>query len=152
MLGSTEFRMVRRSNAKVSVVSRDQTRRRLLLRTLFLGVIVLLAALALRPAYAADCNPAHANLDPKAVERFKAIHSAALKADHDAQYELARLYRDGSGVKPDLVRAYAWLNVAARGHREASAERDHVGRCLGPAEQIKAELLSLELLSGATSH
>jgi len=147
MLGSTEFRMVRRSKAKVSVVGRDQTRRRQLLRMFLFSVIVLLAGLALRPAHAAECEPVHADLDPKAVERFKAVHTAALSSDHNAQFELARLYRDGHGVKPDLVRAYAWLNVAAGGHSAASAERDHLGQCLNPTEQVKAQMLSLELLA-----
>jgi TPR repeat protein len=59
--------------------------------------------------------------DPaRAHEAFN--YAAAYFADADAQYELARLYLDGSGAPPDPQRAVRWLSLAARkGHYQAQA-------------------------------
>ncbi len=147
-----EFMMKRLRSSRVLVINQHRRGQALLLRAGFVALTIFLIALAATPSRAADCGKLQANLAPDAVEHFEAVKGAAQKSDHQAQYELARLYRVGHGVQQDLIRAYAWLNVAARSHREASEERDHIGRCLRPNEQVKAQVLSLELLSGVRSH
>lgn len=53
----------------------------------------------------------------RALDLF--THAATYFGDADAQYQLARMYLDGSGVTPDASRAARWLNLAAR--------KNHVG-------------------------
>ena len=72
--------------------------------------------------------------------------SAALAASVPAQVELANLYRRGHGVAPDLVQAYAWLNLAAAKRTSAAEQRDEVAVCLDSADRLKAQLLSVKLL------
>ncbi len=56
------------------------------------------------------------------------LEPLAAQGDGRAQYLVGIIYRDGLGVQPDYVTAYAWLHVAAaRGQPQAaSAPRRHV--------------------------
>lgn len=115
-----------------------------------LMAVAVVSFFAVGPANA-QCGPHKADLAPNAIEHFQATKAAAIGADKQAQVELARLYKSGHGVKPDLVRAYAWYNVAARVVLDASSERDQLSQCLDPGQQVKAQLLSLELLTSVSS-
>lgn len=54
-----------------------------------------------------------------------------------AQHNIGLLYRDGKGVKKNLVVAYAWLTLATRyHHRDAGYERGDVAKILS-IEQIQ---------------
>jgi TPR repeat protein len=59
--------------------------------------------------------------DPtRAREMF--LYAASYFGDPDAQYNLARLYLDGTGVSRDPRQAARWLGLAAnKGQREAQA-------------------------------
>jgi len=49
-------------------------------------------------------------------------HAASYFGDPEAQYQLASLYLDGTGVKQDAKRAVPWLVLAAnKGHYKAQA-------------------------------
>ena len=56
------------------------------------------------------------------------FHTAAsLYGDPNAQYNLARLYLDGTGVPVDARQAARWFNLAAeKGHRQAQALLGHL--------------------------
>src|SRR3954454_23954975 len=56
------------------------------------------------------------------------FHTAApLYGDPNAQYNLARLYLDGTGVAVDARQAARWFNLAAeKGHRQAQALLGHL--------------------------
>ena len=117
-------------------------------RTVGAGLLVL--SLLPPTAHAAhhDCNPkvVAASMAPDAVAHYKMTMSAALAANVPAQVELAGLCRRGHGVKPDLVQAYAWLNLAAAKRTSAAVQRDEVAVCLDSADRLKAQLLSVQLL------
>jgi hypothetical protein len=95
-----------------------------------------------------SCNPktVASSTAPDAVAHFEITKSAALAASAPAQVELANLYRRGQGVVPDLIHAYAWLNLAAAKRTSAAFQRDEVAVCLDSADRLKAQLLSLQLL------
>jgi len=92
-----------------------------------------------------------ASVDPASVEKFRLTLAAAQAADSQAQIALAKMYRHGDGVAPNIVRAYAWLNVAAAHKKQAAAQRDEVARCLGPGQRLEAQLLSVKLLTSITA-
>lgn len=64
---------------------------------------------------------ANVPVDPgRAAEMFQ--YAATRFGDADAQYDLARMYLDGSGVARDPEQAARWLNLAAdKGHKNAQA-------------------------------
>ncbi len=49
------------------------------------------------------------------------------------------------------MRAYAWLNVAARRITDASKERDTLAKCLKSGQELEAQLLSVKLLQSVSS-
>jgi TPR repeat protein len=61
----------------------------------------------------------------RAHEMFS--YAASYFGDSNAQYSLARLYLDGTGVARDLRQAARWLNLAAeKGHYRAQALLGHL--------------------------
>jgi TPR repeat protein len=61
------------------------------------------------------------NASPELARRMFA-HAASYFGDPEAQYQLARLYLDGSGVVRDPKRAVPWLLLAAnKGHYKSQA-------------------------------
>jgi TPR repeat protein len=61
------------------------------------------------------------NASPELARRMFA-HAASYFGDPEAQYQLARLYLDGSGVSRDAKRAVPWLMLAAnKGHYKSQA-------------------------------
>jgi len=100
-------------------------------------------------AAAPSCSPkaTTASSAPADVAHYEMTKSAALASSVPAQVELANLYRRGHGVAPDLVQAYAWLNVAATRFSSAAEQRDAVAICLDSSERLKAQLLSVKLLT-----
>ncbi len=67
---------------------------------------------------------------------------AALASSVPAQVELRELYRRGRGVAPDLIQAYAWLNLLAAKRSSAAVQRAEVAACLESADCLKVQLLS----------
>jgi TPR repeat protein len=62
---------------------------------------------------------------PRAHEMLH--YAASYFGDPTAQYSLARLYLDGTGVPPDARQAARWLNLAAeKGHPPAQALLGHI--------------------------
>lgn len=118
-----------------------------------LGAVLVAVALfgATAGPAVAQCGAKTGDLAPQAVEIYQQTKAQALSADQRAQFELAKLYRDGKGVEPDLVRAYAWLNVAARRITDASKERDTLAKCLKSGQELEAQLLSVKLLQSVSS-
>ncbi|WP_210484266.1 tetratricopeptide repeat protein [Microvirga antarctica] len=61
----------------------------------------------------------------RAVEMFN--YAASYFSDSNAQYNLARLYIEGTGVDKDLRLAARWLNLAAeKGHHSSQAVLGHL--------------------------
>ena len=61
----------------------------------------------------------------RAREMFS--YAASYFGDPNAQYSLARLYLDGTGMEPDARQAARWFNLAAeKGHHRAQALLGHL--------------------------
>ena len=61
----------------------------------------------------------------RAVEMF--TYAASYFSDSNAQYNLARLYMEGTGVEKDVRLAARWLNLAAeKGHHPSQAVLGHL--------------------------
>jgi hypothetical protein len=61
----------------------------------------------------------------RAAEMFH--YAASYFGDSNAQYNLARLYLDGTGVSQDARQAARWLNLSAeKGHHQAQALLGHL--------------------------
>jgi localization factor PodJL len=72
-----------------------------------------------------------------AVEWFR---KAAACGTVDSQYNLGILYARGTGVERDLVEAYKWFALAAKGgDREAGRKRDEVAKGLDPRQLESAK-------------
>ncbi|WP_150297506.1 tetratricopeptide repeat protein [Salipiger aestuarii] len=72
-----------------------------------------------------------------AAESFR---TAAQMGDTDAQYELGRMYSQGTGLVQDYLMAHAWLNVSAAGGNDAAAElRGVIGDLIPPEEEAAAQ-------------
>jgi len=62
---------------------------------------------------------------PRAVEMFH--YAASYFSDSNAQYNLARLYMEGTGVEKDARMAARWFNLAAeKGHHPSQALLGHL--------------------------
>jgi TPR repeat protein len=62
------------------------------------------------------------------------LEPLAAQGDGRAQYLVGIIHRDGLGVQPDYVTAYAWLHVAAaRGQPQAASARDGMSWRLTPS-------------------
>ena len=57
------------------------------------------------------------------AEGLKWLRRSAKTGDKYAQTELAKAYRDGTGVDVDLVMAYVWFSIAAREELFGEQER-----------------------------
>lgn len=77
------------------------------------------------------------------------LEPLAAQGDGRAQYLVGIIYRDGLGVQPDYVTAYAWLHVAAaRGQPQAASARDGMSWRLTPSEIDEAQRLAREWRPG----
>ena len=77
------------------------------------------------------------------------LEPLAEQGDGRAQYLVGIIYRDGLGVQPDYVTAYAWLHVAAaRGQPQAASARDGMSWRLTPSEIDEAQRLAREWRPG----
>lgn len=77
------------------------------------------------------------------------LQPLAAQGDGRAQYLVGIIYRDGLGVQPDYVTAYAWLHVAAaRGQPQAASARDGMSWRLTPSEIDEAQRLAREWRPG----
>ena len=77
---------------------------------------------------------------------YEVTMTAALAYSVPAQVELGELYRRGRSVAPDLIQAYAWLNLVVAKRSSAAVQREEVAACLESADGLKAQLLSFRLL------
>jgi len=77
--------------------------------------------------------------DVKEELAFQLFRDAALQGFVEAQFNLARMYREGWGAKRDLKRAYAWLVLANEGEDSDDA-RKRLARVAGEmnSEEIAA--------------
>ena len=79
------------------------------------------------------------------------LEPLAAQGDGRAQYLVGIIYRDGLGVQPDYVTAYAWLHVAAaRGQPQAASARDGMSWRLTPSEIDEAQRLAREWRPGTS--
>lgn len=77
------------------------------------------------------------------------LEPLAAQGDGRAQYLVGIIQRDGLGVQPDYVTAYAWLHVAAaRGQPQAASARDGMSWRLTPSEIDEAQRLAREWRPG----
>jgi hypothetical protein len=85
------------------------------------------------------------------LEAARLYELSARQGDGDAQRNLARLYRDGVGVRADAVVAYAWLNLAASAdepNTHALAEREQIAARLRREQVVEGQRLSREWKPG----
>lgn len=82
-------------------------------------------------------------------DKFAAIwfQKAAVKGDPNGQLAFGSLYIRGVGVQQDLVRAYAWLSIAAGTkvaglQRQAVMLRDEAARLMQPRDIERARELA----------
>ena len=74
------------------------------------------------------------------AKAFQFLSPLANAGNAKAQYALGLMYRAGTGIPIDSVRAYVWFNVAAaQGVSGAAAARDSVLGRLTPAELLEAQ-------------
>lgn len=79
------------------------------------------------------------------------FEQAARLNNHEAQYLLGIMHRDGMGVPVSRELAYAWLNIAAsNGNEVAALERERMAVIMLPAEMTRAQELSLQAMTGIT--
>ena len=65
-----------------------------------------------------------------------------------AQYQFARMYREGRGVPQDFVLAHMWFNiVAGSGGKLGGLSRDVIARQMTPAQIAEAQRLAREWMA-----
>ncbi len=85
-----------------------------------------------------------------AQQRFE---QAAKLNNHEAQYLLGIMHRDGMGVPVSKDMAYAWLNIAAsNGNEVAALERERMAVIMSPAEMTRAQEMSLQAMTGISGN
>ena len=78
---------------------------------------------------------------PDYSNSFRWISLSAEQGFAPAQYDMGTMYESGVAVKPDRVKAMAWLQLAADGgSKDAIRERDLLAVIIEPAEKKQAEL------------
>ena len=83
-----------------------------------------------------------------AQQRFE---QAAKLNNHEAQYLLGIMHRDGMGVPVSRDLAYAWLNIAAsNGNEVAALERERMAVIMSPAEMARAQEMSLQAMTAVS--
>ena len=74
---------------------------------------------------------------------MKWFRKAAEQGDTEAQNNLGAMYAQGQSVARDLVRAYAWFNLAATaGNQRAAGNRSIAARQMTTAEFVEAQKLA----------
>ncbi len=91
------------------------------------------------------------------IQNYKYAHQrfeqAAKLNNHEAQYLLGIMHRDGMGVPVSRDLAYAWLNIAAsNGNEVAALERERMAVIMSPAEMARAQEISLEAMTGLSGN
>ena len=83
-----------------------------------------------------------------AYEAFRLLRSAATKGHAIAQHNLGLMYYYGDGVEQsDLVRAYAWLSMAAEARPQPAGEiRDSIAQEMTSDQLADADVLFQEYL------
>lgn len=77
------------------------------------------------------------------AEAWKWYKRLADEGNTDGYIGLSQMYEFGHGVPKDLVRAYAWLNLAAaRGHSAAAEMRDKLARQMDQVAIARAQRIS----------
>ena len=90
--------------------------------------------------------------EAKAAEWYRkaaeGIMKAAEQGDATAQFKLGMMYGRGNGVQKNLVRAYAWMNIAAmQGNIGARGGQRDFEREMTAEQIAQAKKLSLELFA-----
>ena len=69
------------------------------------------------------------------------------------QMTLGSMYRSGTGIQPDRVKAYMWLNLAAKnGDKSAPSMRDAALALLSPSEVQEAQAQARLLDAGRAGY
>ncbi len=117
---------------------RERNRRRL---APALAAVLALAGLAAATPALADYNDgitAYENRDYAAAQRE--LQPLADRGDPRAQRLVGLLYRDGLGVRKDLIRAYMWFDLAAQRNQYGAADlRDEVAQQMLPWQVDEAK-------------
>src|SRR5215813_14855710 len=117
---------------------RERNRRRL---APALAAVLALAGLAVATPALADYNAgitAYQNRDYATAQRE--LQPLADRGDPRAQRLVGLMYRDGLGVRKDLVRAYMWFDLAAQRNQYGAAQlRDDVARQMLPWQVDEAK-------------
>jgi peptidoglycan hydrolase-like protein with peptidoglycan-binding domain len=88
-----------------------------------------------------DGLTAYHNMDYATAHRE--LQPLADGGDARAQRLVGLMYRDGLGVRQDLIRAYMWFDLAAQRNQYGAAElRDEVGRRLQPRQLDEAKKMA----------
>ena len=101
--------------------------------SVILSLIALAAVAAFQPGYGG-------------TQDISEIRKAAERGDAKAQMRLGGAYAKGKWVPQDLVKAYAWLNLAAaQGSKLAVAVRDKLRPKMTAKQVAEAQKLATEL-------
>jgi TPR repeat protein len=74
---------------------------------------------------------------------MKWFRTAAEQGDTESQNNLGAMYAQGQGVPRDVVRAYAWFNLAAEaGNQRAAGNRSIAARQMTTTEFVEAQKLA----------
>lgn len=85
------------------------------------------------------CTAGHGTVAAASAQQFESVFSAAEAGNPQAMVEVGHMYRDGHGVKRDLVMARAWLGFAAYNGAAVKKEHQAVSNCLSTPELRKAD-------------
>jgi peptidoglycan hydrolase-like protein with peptidoglycan-binding domain len=117
---------------------RERNRRRL---APALAAILALAGLVVATPALADYNSgitAYENRDYAAAQRE--LQPLADRGDPRAQRLMGLMYRDGLGVRKDLIRAYMWFDLGAQRNQYGAAQlRDEVAQQMQPWQLDEAK-------------
>jgi peptidoglycan hydrolase-like protein with peptidoglycan-binding domain len=120
---------------------RERNRRRL---APALAAVLALAGLAAATPALADYNDgiaAYENRDYATAQRE--LQPLADRGDPRAQRLIGLMYRDGLGVRKDLIRAYMWFDLAARRNQYGAAQlRDELARQMLPWQVDEARKMA----------
>lgn len=91
------------------------------------------------------------------IQNYKYAHQRFVQAaklnNHEAQYLLGIMHRDGMGVPVSRDLAYAWLNIAAsNGNEVAVLERERMAVIMSPTEMTRAQEMSLRTMTGISDN
>ena len=80
-------------------------------------------------------------------QSIEQIRKVAEQGHAPAQYNLARMYREGEGVPQDYVKAHAWVNLLASQNPGVGAAgvRDEIAAKMTPDQIAKAQQFAAEL-------